>query len=295
MSALGLDDVNDPRGVLAYAPRKPRHADDETTIRPVLERLSRSEGRVPGPRLVRKADVQDVAQPHAETVARSAFPMTARLAIAAGLLALVGAAAAGYLVPPSVANHSEQAPAPAAASTALPKPVQTVSIQRPADAQPSAHIVKDDARVPQANALVDAALPAPLQSSSNDPSIAPLKAWAAMPAEASGWSTPPAPRATTDARAAADESTSSGPAAKPDVKEPAHKTAKVQHARHRALHHRRHRTARTQGAARQADRSAPPTEAEPAQAQPVKKLPLQAAIDRMFAGSGAVAGQQPQR
>ena len=100
--------------------------------------------------------------------------MTARLAIAAGVLALVGAAAAGYLVPPSVANHAEQAPAPAAASTALPKPVQTVSIQRPADAQPSAHIVKDDARVPQANALVDAALPAPLQSSSNDPSIAPL-------------------------------------------------------------------------------------------------------------------------
>ena len=39
MSALGLDDVDDPRGVLAYAPRKPRHADDETTIRPVLERL----------------------------------------------------------------------------------------------------------------------------------------------------------------------------------------------------------------------------------------------------------------
>src|SRR5690348_14879195 len=134
MSALGLDDVNDPRGVLAYAPRKQRRDDDESTIRPILERLSRSEGRVPGPRLVRKADIQDVAQPQVETVARSAFPMTARLAVAAGVLALVGAAAAGYLTPLSAADHATQSPTTGSAPAALPKPVQTVSIQRPADA-----------------------------------------------------------------------------------------------------------------------------------------------------------------
>src|SRR3569833_1353147 len=81
MSALGLDDMNDSHGVLAYAPRKPRRADDETSIRPVLERLARSEGRVPGPRLVRKAAVEDMPPPPVETTgAKSVFPMTARRA-----------------------------------------------------------------------------------------------------------------------------------------------------------------------------------------------------------------------
>ena len=134
MSALGLDDVNDTRGVRAYAPRKPRRTDDESTIRPVLERLNRSEGRVPGPRLVRK-DAQVLPAPGVEAVARSAFPMTARLAVAAGVLALVGAAAAGYLAPPSAADHAAAASMHTDGSaTSLPKPVQTVSIQRPADA-----------------------------------------------------------------------------------------------------------------------------------------------------------------
>src|SRR3569833_365785 len=112
MSALGLDDMNDPHGVLAYAPRKPRRADDESSIRPVLERLARSEGRVPGPRLVRKAAVEDMPPPQVETTgAKSVFPMTARLAVAAGILALVGAAAAGY-VPSLGFDHA--APAQAA-------------------------------------------------------------------------------------------------------------------------------------------------------------------------------------
>ena len=299
MSALGLDDVNDPRGVLAYAPRKSRRDDDESTIRPILERLSRSEGRVPGPRLVRKADVQDVAQPQVETVARSAFPMTARLAVAAGVLALVGAAAAGYLTPPSAAEHAAQSATTGSAPAALPKPVQTVSIQRPADAdtQGSARLIKDDARMPQVGASTDAALPAPLRPASNDPSITPLAAWAAVPVQGPGWSTPAVQPAAIEARAAADDSTPSGPAAKPEAKEPAHKTAKVHHARqavhHRATHQRRHRTA--QAASRQAGQSAQADATQAAQAQPVKKLPLQAAIDRIFGGGAAAPAQPPQQ
>ena len=303
MSALGLDDVNDPRGVLAYAPRKPRLADDEGTIRPVLERLRRSEGRVPGPRLVRKADVQDMAQPPVETVARSAFPMTARLAVAAGVLALVGAAAAGYLVPPSAADHA--APALAAVPATLPKPVQTVSIQRPADAQPVARIVKDDARMPQpvsargpkASASVEESLPAPMRQTADDPSTAPLKSWVAVPvAPAPGWAAT-AQAAAGEAQPAAEPPTQAAPAAAPKASETVHKAAPVHHARHvvhhRAARHRGHRIA--QAAPRQGNQSAQPAESQPAQAQAVKKLPLQAAIDRMFGNSGATAAPAPQQ
>jgi len=286
MSALGLDDVNDSRGVHAYAPRELRRADDETSIRPVLERLRRSEGRVPGPRLVHSAPVEDLAPPH-ETVSRSAFPMAARLAVAAGVLALVGAAAAGYL-PHLPAEHPApaQAPTPSATPTSLPKPVQTVTIQRPADAQPQARIVKDDARLPQVTALAgaaEAAPPAPRQSLSNDPSMTPLRAWAAMPDSvpaSPAWSPSPAQPASAEAMPL--------PVAappKPETREPAHRAAPTHHAhhaaRHRIAHHRQQRTAR----ARQATPQQPDQSAATAQAQPVKKLPLQAALDRLFGGS----------
>jgi hypothetical protein len=248
---------------------------------------------------VRKADVQDMAQPQVETVARSAFPMTARLAVAAGVLALVGAAAAGYLVPPSAADHATPVPA------ALPKPVQTVSIQRPADAQPVARIVKDDARMPQPvssgvpkeSASVEESLPAPMRQTSNDPSTAPLKSWVAVPvAPAPGWAAT-AQAAAGEAQAAAEPPTPVTPAAAPKARETVHKAAPVHHARHvvhhRAAHHRGHRTA--QAAPRQGDQSAQPAESQPAQAQAVKKLPLQAAIDRMFGNSSAAAAPAPQQ
>jgi hypothetical protein len=301
MSALGLDEVSDPRGVLAYAPRKPRNADDESTIRPVLERLSRSEGRVPGPRLVRKAQVTDLPPPQVEAVARSAFPMTARLAVAAGVLALVGAAAAGYFAPPA-ADHAATAPAPTttgSAPSALPKPVQTLSIQRPADAQ-AARLVKDDARMPQpasarapqASAAAQATLATPLRSASSDPSLTPLKAWAALPTDAADWSAS-TPAAATTAQATADSAVPAEAAAKPEAKAPVHKTAPAHHTRHAARHrvtqHRRHRTARA--APKQAHQSAQAAETQPAQAQPVKKLPLQAAIDRVFGAAAAPARQ----
>src|SRR5690348_2993236 len=122
MSALGLDDVDDPRGVLAYAPQRHRRRDDGSSIRPVLERLSRSEGRVPGARQMRRAQVHEPPPPDVEMVAKTAVPMTARLAIAGAVLALVAAAAAGYFVLP---DGDRAAPASATAPSPLPKPVQT--------------------------------------------------------------------------------------------------------------------------------------------------------------------------
>jgi hypothetical protein len=187
----------------------------------------------------------------------------------------------------------------------LPKPVQTVSIQRPADAQPVARIVKDDARMPQpvsaggpkASASVEESLPAPMRQTADDPSTAPLKSWVAVPvAPAPGWAAT-AQAAAGEAQPAAEPPTQAAPAAAPKASETVHKAAPVHHARpvvhHRAARHRGHRIA--QAAPRQGNQSAQPAESQPAQAQAVKKLPLQAAIDRMFGNSGATAAPAPQQ
>jgi hypothetical protein len=305
MSALGLDDVDDPRGVLAYAPRRARRGGDESTIRPVLERLNRSESPVPDARLVRKAPVQDLPPPDVEMVAKSALPMAVRLVAAAAVLALIGTAAAGYLLP-STKDHA--AATSGSAPSLLPKPVQTVSIQRPdasGVAQP-ARLLKDDARVPQAMSAAPAgtsaetALPPLRPAASNDPSAAPLKTWAAIPAraETSDWSSASqtiahqAPPATADAAPASHDAT---PAT--DGHAAAHKSAPVHHgarhaAHHRVVHHRRARVARAH-AAQHGGQAAQPAQTEPSQAQPVKKLPLQAAIDRIFGNSKGAAGAPP--
>ncbi|HXD45231.1 MAG TPA: hypothetical protein VN655_08855 [Pseudolabrys sp.] len=304
MSALGLDDLDDPRGVLAYAPRRHRRSDDESSIRPILERLSRSEGRVPGPRMMRREPVQDVPPPAVETVAKSAVPMAARLAIAGAALALVGAAAAGYFALPGE-DHAR--PPSAAAASSLPKPVQTLSIQRPDDAaeQPAARLVKDDARMPQANADIAStagALPRvapamPLQPSAPaDPSASPLKAWAAVPVGAAtpGWTSPTRtaadqpPAQTADAAPAPAEGSSDSGAGATEHK-PVHH---ARHAEHRRPH-RRSRAARAHATQPQAEQAAQPAETEAAQPQPTKKLPLQAAIDRLFGNSGRASAPPP--
>jgi hypothetical protein len=294
MSALGLDDVDEPRGVLAYAPRRQTRRDDETSIRPVLERLSRTDGPRPGPRLVRQEPVRDLP-PQVEMVAKSAFPMTARLALAAGVLVLVGAAGAGYLTP-TAANHAAPQVA-AAAPSALPKPVQTVAIQRPADVatEPTARIVKDDARVEQPAKAAVVAQPKP-PAAAADPSTTPLRAWAAMPAATtgSGWTSDQLvanPVRSVSADAAAPVETTPP---KPAPAEVAHKPAPTHRtthhaARHRNWQHRRRHTARAQAA----EQNAQPARTEAVQTQPVKKLPLQAAIDRLFGASKASTATVP--
>lgn len=308
MSALGLDDVDDPRGVTAYAPLRHRRPDD-SSIRPILERLSRGEGRVPGPRLVRTEPVQELPPADVESVARSAVPTAARLAIAGAVLAVVGAAAAGHF---ALSGEDHAAPASAAAAPSpLPKPVQTLSIQRSdrADAQPAAQLVKDDARMPQAasdvtstaGALPQAAPAMPLQATAPaDPSASPLSAWAAVRAAsaATGWSQPaqaadqPPPQSADAAPPAADQSSNA------DADTTAHKAAPVHHAHHAARHsshHRRAHAARARAAQTEAEQPAAAAETEAAPKQPVKKLPLQAAIDRLFGNSGSASAAPPQQ
>jgi hypothetical protein len=301
MSALGLDYRDDPRGSLAYAQRRHRRA-DESSIRPVLERLSRSEGRVPGPRLMPRAPVQQLPQPDIETVARSAFPMAARLALAAGVLALVGVAGAGYLLPPG--GDRAAAPAPAATADAAgasePKPVQTISIQRsdrlPAS-QPDSQLPKSEAGLPQSEmSLAGASGEAfadrsPQAAATVDPSTAPLEAWAKVPAAMSTPSWPATVDHAMDAAPAADDRP-------PDRSQgaPAHRAAPVRHTRNTGHSRRtrsRHRAARAHAVAQHPEAAAQPAETEQPAPPPIKKLPLQAAIDRLVGNASASSTPPP--
>jgi len=286
MSALGLDDDRRIDGdALAYAPRRALRPDDDSSIRPILERLSRSEGREPpGARFVRKAVVHHPLPPEAEAVARTSMPVLKRLTIAAGLVAVTAAVGVGIFlqrdamqsVVPAFAPKADAAPDTA---PALPKTVQTLTIRKHDEAAADTTVVKTSERVPQgaaetrgvAGASAEAAAPA--QSSPADPAVSPLTLWAMMPADAaSAW-----PRA---AEPSVDAAPPPPRDATPAAKTPAPKAAAAPRARH-ATHRRRQHSRRAAAAPQQ-----PAQETQADAAQPVKKLPLQAAIDRIFGNSG---------
>lgn len=289
MSALGLDDRKNPGGVLHYAPRRLRAVDDETTIRPVLERLSRGEGRTPTARMIRKGGVAAMPPVDFEAAARNSLPMAARLAVAGGVVALMAALGAGVFIWPRMTGHaaaSTTGAAPSAAATTLPTPVHTVSIRQGDDARGDSLLTmidKNPARAPKMAPIVSAdagAAAAPAQSAAGaDPAASPLKLWAMMPADTAppGWT--PAGQQAMDQAAPVDK------AAAPKAAPPPHKTATVRHARH-VVHHRKwHRRRRVATAPVQAEAQAEPP-AQTDQPQPIKKLPLQAAIDRIFNNGG---------
>lgn len=303
MSALGLDDRKNPGGVLHYAPRRLRAVDDETTIRPVLERLSRGEGRTPAPRMIRKgAGVAAMPPVDFEAAAKNPLPIAARLAVAGGLVALMAALGAGIFIWPRTADHaaaSTSGAAPSAAATTLPTPVHTVSIRQGDEARGDSSLTmidKDPARAPRMAPIVDAGAAAePAQPAAvADPAASPLKLWAMMPEDTAppGWT--PAGQQAMDQAAPVDK------AAAPKAAPPPHKTATVQHARHvvhrqRKWHRRRRVAAAPVQPAAQAEQ---PAQTDQAQPQPIKKLPLQAAIDRIFnngggAGNGAAPATTP--
>ena len=162
MSALGLDDRKNPGGVLHYAPRRLRAVDDESTIRPVLERLSRGEGRTPAPRMIRKGGGVAAMPPvDFEAAARNSLPIAARLAVAGGLVALMAALGAGIFIWPRTADHASASTSGAApsAATKLPTPVHTVSIRKSDKTGGNSSlsmIDKDPARAPQMAPIVSA-------------------------------------------------------------------------------------------------------------------------------------------
>lgn len=303
MSALGLDDRKNPGGVLHYAPRRQRPVDDESTIRPVLERLSRGEGRTPPPRMARRSGgVAAMPSVDFEAAAKNSLPIAARLAVAGGLVALMAALGAGIFIWPRTADHTVAATSSAApsAATALPTPVHTVTI-RPADKAGDESSLsmtdKDPARAPQTAPIVSADVGAGAEAAravmpagpaaSADPATSPIKLWSMMPGDTSptGWT--PAGQQAMDQAASAD-TTSASP---PQADTPPHKSATTRHVRHalrheRKWHRRRHAAAAPAPAPAEAQ-GQQAAQADQPQAQQIKKLPLQAAIDRIFSNTGA--------
>lgn len=294
MSALGLDDRDHAGGVLSYAPRRHRHHDDGTTIRPVLERLSRGEGREPGPRLVRRAVVHHLPPADIGATATNSMSMAKRLAITVGALATTAVVGAGVfeILPRGETQAAVvNAAPPATVSKAdlaapLPKPVHTTTIRKdidaaaaPTGAGQARHLPPAKETVGPVNASGTAAMASADPSLPGDAAAMPLQLWTMVPLDTSA-SWPDATQA-----AVGGPATPSDVPSQPEAAAPSRPPAAAQHARHvvsrqRTTHHQRRRAgSRTAQAADQA------TENEQQSTQPIKKLPLQAALDRIFGSS----------
>jgi hypothetical protein len=221
--------------------------------------------------------------------------MTGRLAVAIGLVAALAVVSVAFLR--SRAEHSVSAASAESPKTAetigmrdLPKPVRTVTMRRePAtvgDAQASA-VTGASARPLTQNVAsvaerIDAVAMKPAQPRVENALAltAPLKMWAMFPAE---------PSAGEQDAATAPAEADDGKAAK-DVTP---KRAAVRHQRAKAANrarrrrYTRRRRARTAATRPQpAQQAAVPAETQTNADQPVRKLPLQAAIDAIFGNGG---------
>lgn len=275
MSDSNNTDARNDRGdVSRYAPRRHRVPGDEATTLPVRERPSRGESGGASQAFAQPADPIRVRR----ILSSSRLPLSAtgRVAVAIGLVAAVTTVSAAMM-------HSK-AERPAATDTAkappvkkdqakvqtteLPRPVHTIAIRPQAATAPAAH-------ADTAQALPDA-----------------LKTWVMYPdpqvAQASA--------STTTDGSGMEDAKKSEPAKEADKKtekkEAAQKPAHARHkakAKHTARRHRRHRVRRRHvrtAAKPQAVQQAQAAAAPPATAEPTKKLPIQAAIDALFGGSG---------
>jgi hypothetical protein len=300
MSALGLDDRRGADGVPSYAPRRQHHADDDRSIRPVLERLKRAETPGSAPRRPREPVVQHAAPDDIGPALRNPMSMTARLLVAIGLLAATAAIGAGFLVPPEVtgAANPKAAPAPESKLATVNVGKSDRIVEQSAAVKDQASVAKDQASIvaERASAVSDAGRTSPLTvadasgaapaapamaAASQSPAASPLKLWAMMPADLPP-AVPPAGQAAMDEAAAPPPH----PAAEDAPSKPAagHHARRVTH--HRRSHHRRRATV--------ARAPAQPAQTESVQSQATKKLPLQAAIDRLFGNGGATTGAQAQ-
>lgn len=306
MSAMDIDARKNGTGVLQYAPPQYRTS-DEATILPVLERLGRGE-----PEHASGAAAAEPV-PHAEPIrmrgaaSSSKFPlsMTGRLAVAMSVIAAVMTVSATFL--PSKAQHPvpikvlKAARATKPQQTVVPQTVHTVPIRQEATAVSGARL---------SSAAPPPVSPPPQASVADRGSgawysdvpraemarslTAPLQVWAMFPDDGSTAARPAG--APSDAHGG--QSDAKGPASKPATAA-SHRTATAtrhvrRHRRHVARHrsHRRYRR-RTRAAAARPQRL-PPAQQQADATQPIKKMPIQAALDRLFGNtddgaSGAAA------
>lgn len=307
MSASDIDGRKIRIDVSRYAPPRYRTPAGEASSGPALERLSRGESE-DGSERPRAQAVPPVEPIHPQGASpKMPLSMTGRLAVAMALFA--GLAVVSTTLLQSKAEHpattvtTEKAAAKATARKLdAPKTVHTVAFR------PQAATVGQS----QSTAIANRPVPSPARPASladraagvapqHAPPrtatalalTAPLKMWAMFPDE---------PSAAADASAkqpAADSPTTDRAkeaAAKPTHPASRHKAARTAKAAKHVRRHRRHyakRRTRRRHTRTAAAKPSPAQQAAPAQAQastqPLKKNPIQAALDKLFGNGGGSA------
>lgn len=300
MSASDLGDRKIRIDVSRYAPPQYRPRAGETTIAPVLERLSRGEPY--GDSEWRDAQPMLPAGPIDAWSASPKFPLsvTGRLAAAVGLLAAVATVSITFLQSKAEQSASVQvAKASKSKASDLRTMVHTVSIRpktttvgqtrastipnrpAPSPAQLAASLADRAAGVAPQNTKLRA-----------EPALAltsPLKMWAMFPDEP-----PSRPGHGSVRQPAADHAKET--ATKHVTRAPHHWAMTAKHVRrHRwryARYYTRRRRTRTADAKPSpAQQAAPaPSQARP---QPIEKTPIQAVLDTLFGNSGDGASDSP--
>lgn len=287
MSTWDLDDRENPASPLYYAPPRHRRFGDEGTIRPVLERLRRGDVRdEAGPGPIRQVlGVEELVLPEDATPVKDPSSFVGRLAIASVIAAGL-AIMAVTLVERSGIDYVPTAQ-PKQVAMELPKKVQTVSfkpdsriVREPSPSAVARESAPNETPPPaawQGANVADrsdavAAQAAEPRAESSVALTSPLKQWAMIPSEtlSPAWNL-----VNKDAKnVAASQSVDSTPAESASAKH------YVRHARrHRTTwHHRQRRSAKRAAAAQ------PPAEQteQAADVQPVKKIPIQAALDSLL-------------
>ena len=284
------------RDVSRYAPPQYRVPAGEATIRPILERLSRGISR-DDPHSASALSVPTAEPIHGQDAFSSPkipLSMTERLAIVMGLAAVLATVSVTFLQ--SKAEHPASAASADTSRTAetsdiadKPKKVHTVKF-RPettivAEAQ-SAPVVNEPAPPPaQSGASVADRIeavgmkPAQPRPEAERALTAPLATWAMFPAApASGpWSSATEPPDVTNVKDAPEQAASVP-----------HRQAKAtKHVRHSSRRRARPQQAQSAAAKPQlAKQAAAPAETQANAAQPIKKFPLQAALDAIFGNHG---------
>jgi hypothetical protein len=283
--------------VLQYAPPQYRVPAGEATIRPILERLSRgiSQDDLNSACALSVPPAEPIHAHDASPSSKISLSVIERLAVAMGVAAVLATVSVTFLQ--SKAEHPASAasadPSKTAATSDIadePKKVHTVKFgpatTMAAEAQ-SSTVAKEP---PPPSAQSGASVADRIEAVGMTPALPRPEAASALAAPLTIWAMFPA------APASGPWSASSEPPDVNDVKDAPQRTTSVPHRKAKATKHVRrdsgHRTRpqQAQSAAAKpqlAKQAAAPAETQANAVQPIKKFPLQAALDAIFGHHGA--------
>jgi hypothetical protein len=321
MSALELNEREDLADVLHFAPPRVRHSADESTIRPVLERLSRGEKQghsdaaaVAQP-LAKDAPIVMQAMPRAPKIP---FSMAGRLALAMGIVAALAIPAVAFLKPRVEQPTSPAAPAAAPTQisalkkAAAIKKVHTISFQPKDPTAPETHATL---KQPASSAVQQSAPPstrpaspparreasasggiATASASPGQPRVqsalaltSPLKLWAEFPGDpaSAAWGPPVGPSKVNRSKEKSADAVAPEHAARVRNHHRAAAARPVQHharhaRRHRRHYSRRHRARRRAAPTSRTQQTAQAADSQTATTAATKPNPVQAVINAIL-------------